>query len=216
MRTPTRSRWMSNENITRCYRRLGSVLVGDRMPAEWEPPPDRGLGPSVTHGWASLPECERSAAMVRRTWGQSVAVCPRLQLTSHTQPTLTLSRIKCERYIFYQEVYSFVHWSRHYVWLCICMCIYNTTTSVQIEPRSDSNKMLFSYSPNLQYSKCLTVRFFSVKSRTFVGGVLLHCKGAVGVFYSLSRLGHREAFIIFYSPSWLSSFHQNSGGASMQ
>ena len=87
------------------------------MPAEWEPAPDRGIGPSVTHGWAAQPECERSAAMVRRTLGQYVAVCPRLQLTSHTQPTSTLSRIKCERYIFYKEVCSFVHWSRHYVWL---------------------------------------------------------------------------------------------------
>ena len=46
-----------------------------------------GLGPSVAHGWAAQPESERSAAMVRRTWGQYVAVCPRLQLTSHTQET---------------------------------------------------------------------------------------------------------------------------------
>ena len=61
--------------------------VGDRMPAEWEPAPDRGLGLSVTHGWVAQPECERSAAMVRRTWGQYVAVCSRLQLTSHTQET---------------------------------------------------------------------------------------------------------------------------------
>ena len=58
-----------------------------RMPAEWEPAPDWGLGPSVTHGWAVQPEYVRSAAMVRRTWGQYVAVCPRLQLTSHTQET---------------------------------------------------------------------------------------------------------------------------------
>ncbi len=67
------------------------------MPAEWESAPDRGLGPSVTHGWAAQPEWERSAAMVRRTLGQYVAVCLRLQLTSHTQPA---SRIKCESYIF--------------------------------------------------------------------------------------------------------------------
>ena len=66
------------------------VAVRDRMPAESDPAPDRGLGPSETPGWAAQPECERSAAMVRGTWDQYVAVCPRLQLTSHTQPTSTL------------------------------------------------------------------------------------------------------------------------------
>ena len=112
MRTPTGCRWTTNNYITRCYRRLESVRVrvrdevavpvpvGDGMPAEWGPAPDVGPGPSVTHVWAAQPECERSAAMVRRTLGLYVAVCPRLQLTSHTQPTTILSRIKCERYIF--------------------------------------------------------------------------------------------------------------------
>ena len=99
------------------------------MPAEWEPAPDRGLGPSVTHGWAAQPECERSAAMVRRTRGQYVAVCPRLQLTSHTQPTSTFLRIKYERYIFIKKcVRSFIEvviiddYVSIYV-LCICICI---------------------------------------------------------------------------------------------
>ena len=51
---PTGSRWMSNNYIIRCHRRLESVgiripvAVGDRMPAEWDPAPDRGPGPSVT------------------------------------------------------------------------------------------------------------------------------------------------------------------------
>ena len=68
-----------------------------------------GFGPSVTHGWATQPRLERSAVMVRRTWGQYVAVCPRFQLTSHTQPTSTLSRIVCERYIFIKKcVRSFI------------------------------------------------------------------------------------------------------------
>ena len=59
--------------------------VGYKMP-NWEPAAE-GFAPSVTHGWAAQPECERSAAMVRRTWGQYVAACTRLQLTSHTQET---------------------------------------------------------------------------------------------------------------------------------
>ena len=43
-----------------------------------------GLRLPVAHGWAAQPEWERSAAMVRKTLGQYVAVCPRLHLTSHT------------------------------------------------------------------------------------------------------------------------------------
>ena len=35
--------------------------VGDKMP-NWEPAADRGLGPSVTHGWATQPRWERSTA----------------------------------------------------------------------------------------------------------------------------------------------------------
>ena len=51
MSTPTGSRWVSNNYIIRCHRRLESVgvqvavPVGDKMP-EWGPAPDRGLGPS--------------------------------------------------------------------------------------------------------------------------------------------------------------------------
>ena len=49
MRAPTGSRWVSNNYITRCHRRLElvgvrvAVPVGDKMPA-WELAPDRGLG----------------------------------------------------------------------------------------------------------------------------------------------------------------------------
>ena len=75
-----------------------AVPVGDKM-LEWEPAPDRGLGPSVTPDWAAQPECERSVAMIRRTWGQYVAVCPRLQLTYHTQSTSTLSNKVWEVYL---------------------------------------------------------------------------------------------------------------------
>ena len=90
------------------------------------------FGPSVTHGWAAHPECGRSAAMVRITWGQYVSVCPRLPLTSHTQPTLTLSRIKCERYIFIKKcVRSFIEF-RHCVWLCsVYICIMHMYVAIQ-------------------------------------------------------------------------------------
>ena len=93
-----------------------------------------GLRLSVIHGWAAQLGRERSAAMVRRTLDHYVAVCLRLQLTSHTQPTSTLSNKVWEVY-FHKEVCSFVHWSFSlllimfplifiYV-LCICMWLYN-------------------------------------------------------------------------------------------
>ena len=90
----------------------------------WEPAADRGFGPSVTHGWATQSRWWRIAAMLRRTLAQYVAVCPRLQLTSHTQPTSTLSRIKYERYIFIKKcVRSFIE-VRYYCWLCFCLYLY--------------------------------------------------------------------------------------------
>ena len=93
MRTPTGGRSASNNYITRCHSRLESAgqfefqlqleSVGEKMP-NWEPAADRGLGLPVTHGWAAQPEWERSAAMVRGTLVQCVAVCPNSPLT-HNQ-----------------------------------------------------------------------------------------------------------------------------------
>ena len=81
MRTTTGSRSTSNSYITRCQRRLESVAVsctvggrvavpfGDKI-SEWDPAPDRGVGPSGT--WLSSPaESGRSAAEIRETWGLS-------------------------------------------------------------------------------------------------------------------------------------------------
>ena len=94
-----------------------------------------GFGPSVTHGWAAQPECERSAAMVRITLGQYIAVCPRLQLTSHTQPTSTLSN-KVREVYFYKEVCLFVLEVviiADYVsaYISICIWLYNTLNNSQ-------------------------------------------------------------------------------------
>ena len=76
--------WSSKQSIRVAVGVRVPVAVGEMIPAEWEPALDRGLGLSVTYDWAAQPECEKSAAMVRRTLGQYVAVCPRLQLTSQT------------------------------------------------------------------------------------------------------------------------------------
>ena len=66
------SRWMLENNITRCLG--GSSSVGDRMP-KWEPAVDRGLW-ALSYPRLSNPSQERSAAMVeRRTW-VNIAVRP--------------------------------------------------------------------------------------------------------------------------------------------
>ena len=56
--------------------------------------------------------------------GVKITVCPRLQLISYTQPTSTLPRIKCERYIFIKKcVPSFIE-VRHYCWLGFRIYLY--------------------------------------------------------------------------------------------
>ena len=82
---------------------------------KWGPAADRGLwalsDPQLSN---PKPRWERSAAMVEEELGVNIAVCTRLQLISHSPTNITLSKIKCKGLYFYKEVYSFVHWSRHY------------------------------------------------------------------------------------------------------
>ena len=86
--------------------------VGNKMP-KWELAADRGL-------WdLNDPRLSNPAKMRKKYCWVNIAVCPRLQLISHTQPTSTLSRIKCDRYIFIKCICSFIE-VRHYVWLCSC------------------------------------------------------------------------------------------------
>ena len=56
------------------------------------------------------------------------------------------------------------------------------------------------YSPRPQHCWNLTIRLFSVISRTLVGrGVLPLCRGAVSVFYSPNRLGN---WIVWIRTVW--------------
>ena len=54
---------------------------------------------------------------------------------------------------------------------------------------SNGDEGVLKHSPKLQHYWSLTIRLFSVISRTLIGGVLLLCKDVVSVFYSPSRLG---------------------------
>ncbi len=91
--TPTGSRWISNNHITRCHRQFELVGVsfvavrgdGSRLPAGGLSPRDPRL--------SSLAEWERGAAKDRGTWGQYVAVCsvPNSPLTYNPFATLSNS-----------------------------------------------------------------------------------------------------------------------------
>ena len=106
-----------------------------------------GFGSSVTHSWATQPRWGKSAAMVRRTWGQysSLFLSP-----AHLSHTTNISSFECERYIFIKKcVRSFIE-VRHYCWLCfhlylcyVYVCGYTTMVNIRrinIYKRSKLNK----------------------------------------------------------------------------
>ena len=65
----------------------------------------------------------RSAAMIRITLGQYSCMSASPAHLSHTT-NITLSRIRCERYIFLKKcVHSFLE-VRHYCWLCFRLYLY--------------------------------------------------------------------------------------------
>ena len=96
MHTPTESRWMSNNYIARCHIWLELVSsspsssfswswsqLGDKMPA-WE-------SACRLRAWAlgdprlsSPAKMRKKCCYGQKNFGSNVAVCPRLQLTSHT------------------------------------------------------------------------------------------------------------------------------------
>ena len=99
------SRWASNKNITRTQTAWVSwswSQLGTRCWSESQQQTE-SFGPSVTHGWATPAKMRKKCCYGQKNLGQYVAVCPRFQHISHTQPTSTLSRIKCERYIFIKK-----------------------------------------------------------------------------------------------------------------
>ena len=138
MRTPTGSRWASNNYITRCHRRLESVRVSlsqFQLQLEIGCPcleyqlQTEGLGPQ----WPTVEQPSQDEEEVllwsrEELWvnmWQSVSVSSSPLTHNQHQPF----RIKCERYIFKKKcVRSFIEVC-HYCWLCfriylyICICI---------------------------------------------------------------------------------------------
>ena len=127
--TPTGCRCVSNNYINQCHRRFELVGVScswssSRSSRQWEPAPDRGMGPSGR--WLGSPaEWGRSVSIVRGTWGQYVAVCsvsnsPLIQ--NQYQPFHNPFENKVWEVYFSKEVCSFVI-IVDYVSLHSCICI---------------------------------------------------------------------------------------------
>ena len=119
-----------NNNITRAQTAWVSWSQDARVRASCR---QRALGPQWSTVEQPQPRWERSTAMVEEELGVNIAVCPRLQLISHTQQHHPFTNKVWERY-FYKEVCSFVHWSLYiigwlfphvsiYLYMYTCSCI---------------------------------------------------------------------------------------------
>ena len=90
------SRWMLDNNITTCPD--GSSQLETGCQSENQPQTD-GLGPSVTHGWATQVKMRKKCCYGQKNLGQYSSLSLSPTHLSHTT-NITLSRIKCERDIF--------------------------------------------------------------------------------------------------------------------
>ena len=111
------SRWMSDKNITRTQTAGVSCSwsqLGTRCQIESQRQTE-GFGPSVTHGWAT------PAKMNAGSICSSLSPSP-----THLSHTININPFenKVWEIYFYKEVCSFVHWSRHYCWLCFRIYLY--------------------------------------------------------------------------------------------
>ena len=126
------SRWVSNNKLTRCTD--GSNQLETRCRSESQRQTE-GFGPSGIHGWATPAKMRKKCCYGRKkNWGQNGSLSLSPVYLLHTT-NITLSRIKCERYIFIKKcVRSFIEVG-HDVWLCsaciwICMWPYNISHAI--------------------------------------------------------------------------------------
>ena len=105
-RKNSRSRWALNNNITRCSD--GSSQLETRCRSENQCRL-RALRPSVTHSWATPAKIRKKYCYGReKNLSQYSNLSPSPTHLSHTT-NITLSRIKCERYIFIKKcICSFI------------------------------------------------------------------------------------------------------------
>ena len=92
------------------------------------------------------PRWGRSAAMVRRTWGQNNSLSPSPTYLSHTTNINSFENKVWEIY-FYKEACSFVHWSSYIIgWLFPHVSVYLYTRNIVYNtPSSNVKNKLFAY-----------------------------------------------------------------------
>ena len=152
MRTPTGSRWVENNYITRCHRRLelvgvrgrvSSVRVAVGVRVEVAVPVGDKMWESVCILRAASPQwspVEQPSKMRKKCcYGQRNlgSICGSLSPSpthfshiTNINPFSTLSRIKCERYIFIKKcVRSFVRWKSS-LWFGFHLHVYEHTTKL--------------------------------------------------------------------------------------
>ena len=91
--------------------------------------PAEGLGPQGLR-LSSPAEWEISAAIVRGTWGQYVAVCSVSNSPLTHNPFATFSRIKCERYIFLKKCIRSSLLLIMFPHVYVCVLLYHGYTTV--------------------------------------------------------------------------------------
>ena len=118
MRTPTGSRWMSNNYITRWHRRLGSVSqfesvrvqfqwqLGTRCRSESQRQTEglRPPGPTGEQPSRMRKKCCDGQRDMGSICGSLSPAPTHLSHITNINPFATLSRIKCERYIFLKKL----------------------------------------------------------------------------------------------------------------
>ena len=148
MRMPTGSRWVSDNYITRCYRRLELVSsVPVAVGVSWGQDAElrasgRQRAWALSDPWLSSPaRMQKKCCYGQKNLGSicsSLSPSPtHLSHTTNINPFATLSRIKCERYIFIKKcVRSFIeviiivdnvsaYICIMYMYTCSCiMCMY--------------------------------------------------------------------------------------------
>ena len=119
MRTSMGSRWMSNNYIDRCHRRPGSVSSSQFQlqleigcPRSEKQLHTEGFGPQRTMVEQPSQDKEECCYGRENFVSKSSSLCPspaHLLHITNINPFTTLSRIKCERYIFLKKcVFSFI------------------------------------------------------------------------------------------------------------
>ena len=127
MRTPTGSRWMSNNYITWCHRRFGSVRVSQfdsvqfeaefelqlQLESVWGQDASVRISLQIEGLRPSGPTVEQPSRMKKRCcYSQKNfgSICSSLFLSpthlsyiANINPFASLSRIKCEKYIFLKK-----------------------------------------------------------------------------------------------------------------